>query len=264
LAIETHASIATVYYLRMALEGNNSPIPSGVMRLVLALALWVVVAGAYSTEPGELTYLTEDYPPENFVRDGAVRGYSVDILKAVWRKLGVAEQPIEVLPWARGYWMVQNKPRTMLFAMARTPEREKLFHWVGPFYQATIALVTPTGRTVEAHSLTEARRLHIATIRNDIGEQFLKDKGFPDSSIYLVNSLEQGLKMLDAGRVALICANPGSLPPGYHALWPVGEVKDYYALSLDVDRSLVTRFQRALDSLGEERKGILRRYGAVE
>ena len=234
------------------------------MRLGLGLALCLGVGSVYATDPGELTYLTEDYPPENFVRGGKVHGYSVEILKAVWRKLGVAEQPIRVVPWARGYWEAQNKPRVMLFAMARTAEREKLFHWVGPFYQADVALSAPSGRTVEVRSLTEARRLHIAVIREDVGQMLLKEQGFPDSTINLVNSLEQGLKMLDAGRVALLCANPNSLPPGYRTIWPIGEIKDYYALSLDVEPGLVTRFQIALDSLGDERRAILKKYDKVE
>jgi len=234
------------------------------MRRAWALVGLLAAGALCAMQPSDLTYLTEDYPPENFVKDGVVQGYSVDLLKAVWRKMGVAEQPIRVLPWARGYAMALNRPRMMLFAMARNAEREKRFHWVGPFYHAKIALVAPAGRTVKAKSLSEAKHLRIAAIRDDIGAEFLKTQGFPDSALYLVNSLDQGLKMLDANRVALLCTNPASLPRGYRALWPVGEVKDYYALSLDVDPALVARFQRALDSLGDERRAILKKYDAFE
>lgn len=230
------------------------------MRRALVMALWFAVSTLGAMEPKDLTYITEDYPPENFVRDGVVQGPSVDLLRAVWRKMGVKEQPIRVLPWARGYAMATTKPRIMLFAMARTPEREQSFQWVGPFYRSDIALLAPAKRAVKAKSLSEARRLRVAVIRDDIGVEFLKSKGFHDSSMVLVNSLEQGLDMLNAGRVALLCSNPESVPLGYRKLWSVGEVSSYYALSLDVEPALVARMQKALEALGDERQRILRKY----
>lgn len=231
-------------------------------------ASWMIcllaLAPARAMQPADLTYLTEDYPPENFVKDGVLQGYSVDLLKAIWRKMAVPEQPIRVLPWARGYSMALNRKRIMLFAMAKTPERENRFRWVGPFYRTNVSLVAPKGRTVKAKSLAEARRLRIAAIRDDIGVECLKNHHFPDSAVHLVNSLEQGVRMLEAGRVDLLCSNPGSLPPGYRSVWIVGEIKSYYALSRDVDPKLVARFQSALESLGDERRVILKRYQAFE
>lgn len=235
------------------------------MRRALVVMCLLAMGSTHAMQPADLTYLTEDYPPENFVKDGVLQGYSVDLLKAVWRKMDVAEQPIRVLPWARAYSMAQNQQRIMLFAMARNAEREKRFQWVGPITQANIALVAPAGRAVKAKTLTQARRLRIAVIRDDIGVECLKNHGFPDSALYLTNSLKQGIQMLAARRVDLLCTSPGSLPPGYHrTLWSVGEVKSYYALSMDVDPDLVERFQRVLDSMGDERRQILRKYRALE
>ena len=74
------------------------------------------------------------------MENGELKGYCVDILKAVWKNMGGSEQPILVLPWARGYAMVQKEPNHMLFAMARTPERENQFKWVGPIYYADYEL----------------------------------------------------------------------------------------------------------------------------
>lgn len=230
------------------------------MRRAVVLAVCFAVSSLWAMEPHQLTYITEDYPPENFVRDGVVQGPSVELLRAVWRKMGVKEQPIRVLPWARGYAMATTKPRIMLFAMARTPEREKSFRWVGPFYHTDITLLAPAKRVVRAKSLAEARTLRVAVIRDDIGVEFLKKQGFPDSTITLINSLEQGLAMMDAGRVDLLCSNQKSLPAGYRTLWSVGEVSSYYALSLDVEPALVLRMQKALESLGDERQKILRKY----
>lgn len=230
------------------------------MRRAFVMALWFAVSLLGAMEPKDLTYITEDYPPENFVRDGVVQGPSVELLRAVWRKMGVKEQPIRVLPWARGYATATTKPRIMLFAMARTPEREKRFRWVGPFYRADIALLAPAQRVVKAKTLPEARKLRVAAIRDDIAVEFLKKQAFHDSTMVLVNSLEQGLDMLDAGRVDLLCSNPESVPLGYRTIWLVGEVSSYYALSLDVDSALVARFQRALESLGTERERILRKH----
>ncbi|MDX7833812.1 hypothetical protein SJS03_21745, partial [Aeromonas dhakensis] len=63
-----------------------------------------------------------------------VTGLSVDLLKRMLEVSGIGldRKGIQLLPWARAYQMAQYDPNTVIFSMIRLPEREALFHWVGP------------------------------------------------------------------------------------------------------------------------------------
>lgn len=124
---------------------------------LLTLVLFAGLSAFAQDSPAQITYMTEDYPPDNFVRNGTLTGYSVDLLKALWKKMGCPEQPIQVLPWARGYHNALEMPNHMLFTMARTPEREKLFHWVGPIYRTQIALIGLADRGLTLTKLGDAQ-----------------------------------------------------------------------------------------------------------
>jgi len=70
---------------------------------ILIPALWLfgpAGVNAAASGPENLTYLTEDYPPSNYLENGVLKGVAVDVLKALWMKMGVKEQPIEVSNWA--------------------------------------------------------------------------------------------------------------------------------------------------------------------
>jgi polar amino acid transport system substrate-binding protein len=227
-----------------------------------------------ATLPQDLTYLTEDYPPENYVEAGHLTGFAVDILRAVWKNLGVPDQPIQVLPWARGYALVQRQPNQVLFAMARNADREKLFQWVGPIVRTRYSLFSLADRVPALATLDEAKNLPVAVINGDVGDQLLQDARFPDADLNRVNSLAQALRMLKLGRVRLVCTGESAIREAvalepdlagpYKAALTVEDIQVYYAFNKDTDPALVARFQKALGAVEAERKAILRRYGMVE
>ena len=60
----------------------------------------------------KIDWITEEYPPLNYTENGVVTGVFVDVLAAMWNKLGIkgAASNIKVLPWARSYKLVQKVP----------------------------------------------------------------------------------------------------------------------------------------------------------
>lgn len=60
--------------------------------------------------PEDLTYMTENYPPQNYINEfGLVQGISVTLLKEMWKEMDCPEQEIHVYPWARAYINIQTK-----------------------------------------------------------------------------------------------------------------------------------------------------------
>lgn len=237
---------------------------------LLALVLLVFVAPAYAAGPEQLTYLTEEYPPANYMENGTLKGYAVDVLKAMWKKMGVPEQPIEVINWARAYRRAETTPNTMVFTMTRNAERENLFQWVGPIYKSRYVLVGRAGRTFQLGSPSDAGRYRVGVIRDDVGHKLIREAGIPDDKLEKVGDFRQLLKMLDADRVDLLCVSDTLIPTV--SQWSklksgdltetlvISEVSIHYAISKGTDPTLVKRFQSALDAIEPERRRILKTY----
>lgn len=224
-------------------------------------------------EPENIRYLTEDYPPSNYIEDGKLKGIAVDILKLMWAEMGVQEQRIQVLPWARGYEMIQKEPACMLFAMTRSAERENLFKWVGPIYRGYYALHSSAANPIHIDSLEEAKKYRIGVIRADFSELDLLAKGFPDTNLYRADSVQQLTQMLYLGRVDLLYLYSETIKAfapllnanqrNFRESFIVSENRMYYALSKSTDDALIDRFQKALDAIDKDRREIVTRYNCT-
>jgi polar amino acid transport system substrate-binding protein len=175
----------------------------------VALAAWLVLVIAVAAVAQEMVILTEDVPPFNFVQDGEVTGLSAAVAKEIMRRLGV-NQPIRVQPWARAYQTAQIQPNVLIFTVARTPEREGLFRWVGAVFINEYFFYRKKGAGVEAASLEEARKApSIGVYRNDVRHQFLEANGF--GNLDVANSDEENYLKLKAGRISLMISTPQRL-----------------------------------------------------
>ena len=97
------------------------------------------------------TLMSEEYPPYNMLENNKPIGVSIDLLEAIFKKIDskLTKKDIQFLPWARSYNIIQTKKNTMLFSMARTKQREKLFKWVGPIGSSVIALIARKDKNIK-------------------------------------------------------------------------------------------------------------------
>jgi polar amino acid transport system substrate-binding protein len=102
--------------------------------LIVSMTAISSLASDQAVTAKDLIYITEQLPPYNFQENGKLQGISVDLLESVWERMGenLNKSVIEILPWNEGYQRALNDKNTVLFAMARSPEREHLFKWAGP------------------------------------------------------------------------------------------------------------------------------------
>ena len=95
------------------------------------------------------------------------------------QKLVGNRDPIQVVPWAKGYQAALDEPDVVLFSMARTAERESLFHWIGPLDETIYYVWVKAGSRRVIRTPDYARGLKaISVYRNDVRDQFLTGKGF--------------------------------------------------------------------------------------
>jgi len=50
---------------------------------------------------------------------------------------------VHIVPLADGFQQAQGNTSTVLFSIVRTPEREPLYKWAGPFTKTSFVLFAP-------------------------------------------------------------------------------------------------------------------------
>jgi polar amino acid transport system substrate-binding protein len=158
----------------------------------------------FSVQPllsAELTILTENMPPLNYLKDGVLVGPSVEIVKEIQKRVGSHEQ-IKVFPWARAYEMALENENVVLFGMTHTKDREDKFKWIGPLATKRDILVAKKASGIVINSLEDAKKVkRIGTLRDDTRERLLKSYGF--TNLESVSDEQKNAKKLAAGRIDL-------------------------------------------------------------
>ncbi|MCQ4279952.1 transporter substrate-binding domain-containing protein [Pseudomonas stutzeri] len=175
----------------------------------LTLALWLVASlfGVQVACAHRVTVVTEELPPYNMTVDGKLTGMATEVVQAVLDEVGEAAR-IQSMPWARAYDIALNSENVLIYSIARTPQRESLFKWVGVIAPTRWFLFSLPGTEFNLKSLDDARQYQIATVKEDVGEQYLIDKGFViGRNLQSSNKYEHNYEKLKAGRVNLWISN---------------------------------------------------------
>ncbi len=224
----------------------------------VAAALPLLFSGELPADP--LRVLTEELPPLNFTANGKLSGLSVEVVREIMRRTGDPDT-IQSVPWARGYRAALEEPNVVLFSTTRTEEREELFQWVGPLVEWSFVFYKKRGSPIALQHLDDARQVgSIATYRDDVREQFLKEKGFTnlDSSPKLISCAR---KLLE-GRVDLwldsnlsarqIVSQIGHDPKDIEPVLTVKTNHLYIAFSKQTDSAKVKQWQATLNEMSRD------------
>jgi polar amino acid transport system substrate-binding protein len=228
----------------------------------VAAALACVPAAAQSVD--DLVFITEDYPPFNFERDGRRLGIAVDVLEEMLVQAGAKKTraDIRVWPWARGYETALKEKNTVLFSTTRTEAREHLFKWVGPIMPSRIVLVAKKQRAIQIKSADQIKQsaYKIGVVREDIGGQLLANLGVNKDRTVQANSGVSVAKMLQADRIDMWAYGApvimwnlkelGYPADAYEEVFTLTESQHYYyAINKDTDDRVVEKLQSALEQV---------------
>lgn len=225
---------------------------------------FLLIALLFSTSlacAAELRIITEIAPPLNYTEDGTEKGkltgQAVDIVREVQKRIG-DKTPIEVMPWARGYSMVQSEPNVMLFSTTRTQAREALFQWVGPVGTNEWVFLAKKGSPIKVSSLADAKKVGtVGAYKNDARELFLKEQGF--TNIDSANEPETILKKMLAGRNDLwltdkdeylsMAKKQGIDPSSLTPLFVVQKTELYMAFSKGVPAGVIQKWNKGMNEI---------------
>ncbi|MCP3926814.1 MAG: amino acid ABC transporter substrate-binding protein [Desulfobacterales bacterium] len=242
---------------------------------ILFLIIWfisTVFSSVYAQKVNDLVYMTEDYAPANYLENGKLKGYSVEILKLIWKKMGYPEQKINVFPWARSYSYVMKQKNHVLFSMARTKDRENLFKWVGPICTSRQVLIALADKKIKLSKIEDVKKYNTGAIIKDVAGMIVKKSGFA-KKLQSVSRLSQNIQKLELGRIDLIAYSEQGLyeylklnridTKKYETVFVLQEIGLYYTFHKATPDSLINSFQKAIDNLHDEHMKILKKYNQV-
>lgn len=210
--------------------------------------------------PGIFQLVTEEYPPVTFMRDGTPSGFVTDMVREIAARQGIPDS-IRLTSWKNAYNMALLNPKVVLFSAERTPEREKLFQWVGPVGQNSAVLYARKGSGIRIRSLDDAKKIAaIATTTNWFTEQYLKREGFknllsspdPRSNVRQLMKGEAQLSVFTDITVPEIARDAGYGMQDLEPVFTVAQTYFYIAMSRDTPASVAHAWQSTLDGMKQD------------
>lgn len=101
---------------------GGTMIASGLIRLLIIYSVLMVGSVAYAQET--MTVVFTSWFPYTYSENNEAKGYEIDILKAVFKRMHVSAKYIE-LPWKRCLMSLKYGEADVLSSLLKTPEREK-------------------------------------------------------------------------------------------------------------------------------------------
>jgi len=218
-----------------------------------------------ASDLAQLDYLTEEWAPFNYEQKGTAAGISVDILEAVFRNIGVdrSRAHVRVVPLAEGFRAAQKGPGKVLFAIVRTPEREPLYKWAGPFTKASFVLYAPMRSNITITAAEDLHRYSIGAVTASIENDLLASRGVDAARIVNRKTPEELLRMLEAGQIDLWATGDlagrhqmlqtAKNPNAFEIVYTLSENDLYYVFSRDVPDTLIDAFQQALRAVRDQK-----------
>ncbi|KJU77754.1 substrate-binding periplasmic protein [Ectopseudomonas chengduensis] len=239
---------------------------------ILIAALLCLLMGALArAETYQL--VTEEWAPYNYRENEHITGMATEVVRAIMALTG-DDFEIRMRPSMRASRVLHTQPRTIMYSMFRTPERESLFKWVGPIAEESIYPYQLAIAAQPIHTLEQLLHTPRITTRHaGLVPTMLASMGFDNLDTSATES-EQLYRMLLAGRTEVIIGDTDAgvayysrqlgIAPGSLRRVPIELYRSslYIAFSRDSDDALVAAWAAALARLRRsgELARIQRRY----
>lgn len=144
-------------------------------------------------------------PIEYIDNDGRFKGISIDYLKKLEMLLGIKFDYPADISWSDGIRMFRDKKLDMASSVAKTAERAEYSIFTEPYISIPISIFA--GKDVSyvgnMDSLSDKR---VAVISGYAITEWIK-RDYPDLDLRLVETLQEGLKLVSAGEVDVFSGN---------------------------------------------------------
>ena len=238
----------------------------------------------FSTQIKAVTYLTENFPPFNYLEGSVIYGASVDVLMALFEKVGLNPNEIglTLTEWSQAYQQALTQPNTMLFSMVRTPERENLFKWLGPIAPLKNCIISLKANPVVINSAADLQNYTIGVVSGYSDISILLDLGVSAANLVEAPGVPEMYHNLMTGVVdciayteishPLIVSSYGYNPDDFEIPFITKVVELFYAFNINTPIDLINYLQSLLDQLKLDKtvtgssvyEDIMNRYNIIQ
>ncbi len=209
---------------------------------------------------GDLQIYTEEWKPISFSEQDSLQGLGVEVVQEIM-KLQNIHGEINIVPWARGWQIINTRPNTILFTMTITPDRVKKFKLIGPVAIGKTNFYCKKGSGIKINSLAAAKKVpRIGVYKSAVEEQYLTQHGF--KNLEATSLPLHSAKKLMHGRISIWCnadlTAPAILAKAGYSIDDVEKVYTlrqnhlYIAFSAATPDSIVKEWKKSLQAIKED------------
>jgi len=260
-----------VILIRSILEHRPVHQADHVKYTTLIAALLCLLSGTV-VRAEQYQVVTEEWAPYNYQENNQLTGMTTEIVRAIMALTGDDFEMV-LLPSMRTTRTLSSRPKTIMYSLFRTAQREPLYKWVGPVVEDSIHAYQ-LASSPPVNSLEQLLHAPQITTRHaGLMPDMLQSLGFNNLDKSAAENL-QLYRMLLAGRTPIIVGDTDAgvayysrqlhIAPGTLRQIPIELYRStlYIAFSRDCDDKLVAAWASALEQLRQsgELARIQRRY----
>ncbi len=224
--------------------------------------IWVIAVLsllATSILAQEITVWAEKFPPYGYEDEtGKIVGISTEIVQYIIKDTGLKAGNWEIAPWNRAFKMTQRIPNSVLYTVVRKPNREDMFHWIGPISDRNQYIYKLRSRKdIVVNSIDDAKKYNLGAVMGTAITDLLITEGLKPREVY---NHDETVKLLLHGRLDLIVHLDYSLAyiakglgVEFSTFEPVllvdGSKKYYIVINKNSSPSIIEKFQASFKKL---------------
>ena len=181
-------------------------------------------------------------------------GMLVDVVNGVLQEAGI-EQQILAAPWERVEQEARIKSNVLVFALARTEEREDVYHWITPLTANVFSVYSRHGSKDQYKNVDELASIpSIAVLNNDVRHKILLEAKMTNIVAYgswqqavdgVLSGKTDGIFLSDAG-IQYFCRISANDCKDLRRVFMYERMFSYLVLSkVQTDTQLAERLKRA-------------------
>jgi ABC-type amino acid transport substrate-binding protein len=198
-------------------------------------------------------------------RPGALQEVVIELCRRVRRA-----PTLEFLPWKRAIAVAQVAPRTAIFPLTRTPEREPQFRWLAPLFEENYVFLARRGQRFDVQQPERMKQQRITLIRGAAHVTLLRELGY--ETIVEARSIDEVHRFLVHGvadaafgerEIVRSSLRSRGQQDDFEISEPVRKTAAWLAGSPDFSEAEAAVYQRAMQEMVADgiHGAILRRYG---
>jgi ABC-type amino acid transport substrate-binding protein len=201
--------------------------------------------------------------------DRSAPGALHELVQAITERAGVPAQ-ISFVPWKRAVYETHSLPRSAVFPLTRTLEREPAYRWLAELYREEFLFLTVRDGRFNWHAPLQMKQARIGILRGSAMVSTIRTMGFV--RVVETNSIQESLRFLEGGIVDALMGDRAIFghatrsrpdPARFVSSAPIRSTVTWLGGSLDIPEAEAARYQKARADLVADGSyaRILKKYG---